>query len=260
MPNDAESTRADALRGSRGFSSTTDFFFQTTSAAWRRSATGESWERVLMPTFDCSFDILMPSDEGRNVGCFASIVPFDGQMNVIAHSRYLSRADTTETSKGRTAPDRMYRLRDGKLDQIDLSDRRFIIDERLIFPTNDGVYFGSRTAGIYYATRSGVSRIETPGELLTFTVRPNGNLMAVVKDLGVFERTERWEKRFDLPAGWSHSEYFVFLAADDRNVALGITPKRQRSDGGVTRTRLWLFKDGQLIEHLRDLYSETPPQ
>jgi len=246
LPTDIQFNRADMLNGLRGLNSASGLWFQSTRAVWRWGDQGK-WDRLKVPEFDCSFNILDPSEERVNSGCFASILPLENSTFILTHSRYLPSAWKPEGAP--IQPDRLYRAdSNGDLQRVfPTSSSSFIIDERRLVLSRTAVYAPSRMDGMIVITAAGVSQIKTPGEIGSLTVSSDGDPVAHFPGLGIFKWKGEWEKLFSEPAKLSTEDYDFFVAKDDQRVAFAATPKRP--DQNANRSYLWLSSGNQLVEH-----------
>jgi hypothetical protein len=244
LPGDVELTRADMLNGIKGVGAKTGFWLRSTNAVWRWNDETR-WTRVRMPEFDCSFNILDPTDRPRNSGCFAAFLPFSDKTFVVTHWRPISANESGDTP---TQPDRVSILEaEGDLVEVNIpTPSKFIVDESMLKTSNDNAFAPSRTGGLIQISPNLIDYVNTPGKAEALTISSEGHAIAYFPGHGIFEWNGKWEKLFAEPEPYS-PDFFYFLAKDTERLAFATTPKRPRARS--TRSQLWISEGKQLVEN-----------
>lgn len=212
-------TRGEQLRGFEMFNSGSDLYVASASALWRWDPPTAQWLPVELPTLNCSGQ--EPENPPR---CFAR-----GAANM--HSLFVVVSRTPDgwrygsefVNPGEENSDVLMFLDEGTWKPVADSLGRFFFVKEMISGGNAAFVLTTKNE-LFSVTAKGLADIPSPGKVDKIAASSAGNLLASVKDLGIFEFATHWERRSGaMPTG---SGVIVHMAEDNGRLVYSVSYTR----------------------------------
>lgn len=224
----AGDTRGDMLRGLRGISTATAFWLESSGQAWQWEPGKNAWLNEPTP----------------EVGLFAGLAPLKDRKFLIMRHRYVSYlAESPLNRPDKPNSDVPYFLQDGQWRELrGKSDIRFFTKD--IVGSKDSTYILAEDGRLLRLTSSEITPVEVPGEVEAMTVTTARHLIVAIRNKGIYEYSDSWQKKFSHPYPLPDGEHRSYLAESEGQVAFAITSKAkmvsQEKWENNGRTTLWV--------------------
>lgn len=240
-------TRGEFLSGYRGVSNDENFWIQSWSDAWRWDEEKHTFDQVVFPDVPCDNGL---SQQVPASSCFGFLAPTKEYELLLMHSQVIdSFFEISMTLPHFESPpqDRVLVRVNGSWVEKASTDSRDFVTKKLV-TTSNAAYALTYYKSIYRIDENQIEVLETPGEIEAMTGGRNGALIVSIKDLGIFQYTDRWSKLYDCPYPKDFPERFAYIAADDSRVAFSVSPRQTKVEKGAYRSHLWISNSSNLVE------------
>lgn len=230
-------SRGNELEGFRGIGNSQTFWLEGAWHAWAWSPKHLSWSEERNPP--------VLADVGAPI--LRRLLPTEEHLHFIMmrdNELLYSDEELQQKQKG----DVVYYFEKRWIEVTNISHFVFFAEETIA--AAKAGYIRTRRGDILEVTDASIRRLSTPGKCEAITTTASGSLLACFHNLGVYELSNGWERRFPTPYPTTEGEHWVHLAQSDREIALSVSPiPRLVGDKTVydSSAALWVF-DGQKLQ------------